>query len=78
MTRFCDFCPCESCRDGWSDHEVTHAKSDDGRWICEICYEYHVCQTFPERKGLGPCDDEDCGHRPKLVTPWLKLGEVAP
>ena len=72
---FCNYCPCQDCKTGESLAEILHAQTERGDWICDVCYEYEVCQDFPERKGKGPCLDEarkTCAHRPKLVTGWIK------
>jgi len=72
---FCDFCSCDRCRDG-SDL-IQHAQTEDGRWICDVCYTYDVCINAFLDRGLrrGPCGDYagdlPCTHRPKLVTDWL-------
>lgn len=71
---FCDFCPCEGCREGtaW----LRHALTEDGRWICDVCYEYEVCISAFRAQGVrrGPCgdrgDDLPCTHRPILVGEW--------
>jgi len=47
----------------------------DGRWICDVCYAYEVCQEDPKRKGKGPCDEEFCEHRPKIVSKWTTKKE---
>jgi hypothetical protein len=68
---FCDFCTCHGCVSGalsWF-----HAQTEDGRWICDVCYEYTMCIRAKHKEGIhdGPCDDYQCGHRPKLVTGWV-------
>jgi len=70
---FCDFCTCDDCREGRS--WLWHAQTEDGRWICDVCYHYEVCLDAKGRrkgteKNLGPCDNLNCEHRPKLVTEW--------
>ena len=67
---FCDYCDCESCQYGTHPYDW-HAQTVDGKWICDVCYQYEVCQTFPERKGKGPCDGQ-CNHRPQLISDWIK------
>jgi hypothetical protein len=57
---FCDYCKCYGCKFG--EVHLSHAKTEDGRWICDTCYQYHQCPN-------GPCDGE-CDHRPKLVSAW--------
>ena len=66
--RFCDFCPCLRCQTG--DAWLTHAQTEGGRWICNICYSNNVCANIPQ------CIDEDgkpipCTHTPKLTTDWI-------
>ena len=66
---FCDFCTCDDCRDGrpW----LSHAKTEDGRWICDVCYHYEACLQEGYRRGAAPCKDINCEHRPKLVGEWV-------
>ena len=69
---FCDFCKCLGCQQGLDPYNW-YAQADDGRWICDVCYDYEVCQEFPDRKGKGPCDiGVLCRHRPKLVSEWIQ------
>jgi len=71
---FCDFCPCESCKFG--DKHLSHAQTDDGKWICDVCWRYEICMETKMAllgKHDGPCDNLDCEHRPKLITEWKKL-----
>ncbi len=75
---FCDFCDCEDCKTGQQDY-LTHAETDDGKHICNICYRYSVCVHEKRKIGQlgGPCEDEhdkvyDCGHRPKIVSEWTR------
>lgn len=65
--RFCGFCPCDRCRDGES--YLTHAPTDDGRWVCEVCHEYDLCL----RAGHDPCGAEHCSSRPTLVGEFVHL-----
>ena len=67
---YCDFCKCSDCQNGTP--YIVHAQTSDNRWICDVCYDYEICQKFEERKGLGPCDDKNCVHRPKLISEWIK------
>lgn len=74
---FCDYCPCEDCKKGAA--YVSHAKTADGLWICDICYLYDVCASVMKRDGTSrpggstaPCDDKNCVHRPKLASEWIK------
>lgn len=71
--RFCDFCLCSQCAQG--DIWLSHAQTEDGRWICDVCYTYDLCTSGPNRNPSGPCEDPNCIHRPKLVTDWIKFGE---
>jgi hypothetical protein len=73
---FCDFCKCVNCRDGAS--WLSHAKTSDGRWICDVCYTYDVCVRAKRKAGGrqdGPCDDMNCEHRPRLVSAWERFEE---
>jgi hypothetical protein len=74
---FCDFCDCKNCREGAS--WLGHAQTADGRWICDVCYQYDVCVTAKEKLGdrSGPCENFDCEHRPKLATPFISLERKA-
>lgn len=65
--RFCDFCPCDRCRDGES--YLTHAPTDDGRWVCEVCHAYDLCLMA----GHDPCSAEHCSSRPKLAGAFVYL-----
>ena len=69
--RFCDFCPCLRCQTG--DSWLTHAQTEGGRWICDVCYNNNVSCTLTQE---NPCVGEDgkpvhCVHRPKLITDWM-------
>jgi len=70
---FCDFCQCKDCKDGWDPKlKIHHAKTDNDRWICDVCYLYDLCTSGPseERSTDGPCKDRNCKHRPRLVSKW--------
>ena len=72
--KFCDFCPCEQCKTGntgYKSFKVTHAQTEDGRWICDVCYTYEVCLDAQRAEGVvtEPCKNKDCKHRPK-ITDW--------
>lgn len=66
---FCDFCKCGDCQNGRED--LSHAQTEDGRWICDVCWRYEVCidakylelkKKNPELKkcrGVYPCEDKD-------------------
>ena len=79
MMNFCDFCPCEECRNGVDG--LSHAQTKEGKWICDICYTYDVCTSGPNRSRHGPCETEygtlnpNCVHRPILVTGWIDWAE---
>lgn len=60
----CDFCRCTGDNTGHS----AYAKTEDGRWICDVCYLYDLCT---EGNHNGPCADKNCPHRPKLATGWI-------
>lgn len=68
--KYCDFCTCDNCQNG-TPH-ITHARTEDGRNICDICWRYDVCVDAKRaEKGIKygeksrgdccPCEDE-CGH----------------
>lgn len=87
---FCDFCTCEACRTG-IEPELTHAPTEAGRWICDVCDVYEECLRQTGQRGyhpsdhdvdfigpvswVGPCNEEHCPHRPKLVGPWTTLAQ---
>ena len=77
---FCDFCDCEGCRDGTPG--LSHAQTEDGRWICDTCYDYEVCIDAFRAEGVNrmPCGHQDgdqpCPHRPTLATGWVTKGDV--
>lgn len=71
---FCDFCNCAACQKGHA--HLTHAQTEDGRWVCDCCYDYDICiVAWREQTGKnrGPCEGEEaatCPHRPKVVSEW--------
>jgi hypothetical protein len=70
---FCDFCPCEGCRTG--ERWLFHAQTEDGTWICDVCYDYEVCMDAQRKETgshNGPCDGP-CTHRPKITSKWTDL-----
>lgn len=70
---FCDFCTCEMCQTGADDYlELFHAQTVDGQWICDICFSYDQCTTGPNRNPNGPCENNECEHRPRLITEFMK------
>ena len=66
---FCDFCDCELCRDG--SFYLSHAKTEDGRNICDTCFSYDLCTSGADRNPDGPCHEVECKHRPKIVSEWI-------
>lgn len=71
MIPFCEFCPCGDCKSGRAD--LRHARTSDGRWICNVCWRYEVCIKAKGARAGGPCDDLSCDHRPKLAGEWISL-----
>lgn len=67
---YCGYCDCEDCAHG--TQYLYHAKTADGRWICDVCYTYDLCTSGPQRNANGPCEDGPCPHRPLLMTEWCK------
>jgi hypothetical protein len=69
--RFCDYCPCDDCLAG--TEYISHAQTVDGKWICDVCFEYEVCldkgSTDP---CAGICGEHKCDHRPTIVSEWQK------
>jgi hypothetical protein len=70
---FCDFCDCEDCKFG--QKMLSHAETNKGTWICDICYYYDQCTNGPDRNPDGPCKDKLCKHRPILMGHWLKFSK---
>lgn len=69
---FCNYCECYRCKFG--EEDLYHAKTSNGDWICEVCYQFALCTTGNLN---GPCEDWDCIHRPKIIGKWkLKLGPI--
>lgn len=74
---FCDYCNCPDCLEGCA-HGMTHARTVDGKWICDVCWRYDVCVNAKRKLNpsqFGPCEDEwghavECEHRPKLAGEW--------
>ncbi len=71
--RFCDYCKCDTCKNG--EFYLSHAKTPGNKWICDVCYSYDVCRQGPNANKGGPCDNDDCEHRPKLLTEWRKYAK---
>lgn len=38
---YCDFCTCGDCQEG--TRYLRHAPTVDGRWICDVCWQYEAC-----------------------------------
>lgn len=68
---FCDFCKCEDCQAGTP--YLQHAQCEDGRWICDTCYNYELCIEAVR----DICKEKDCGHRPKIVSDWSDWSGIA-
>lgn len=74
LNMFCDYCKCKNCQEGcdW----LSHAQTDNGTWICDVCYAYDLCMSpGSNRNWKGPCDNKDCEHRPKIISKWIKYEE---
>jgi hypothetical protein len=71
LKAFCDFCDCESCLGGRED--LTHAATADGRWICDVCYDYDLCTGANRhvQRAHSPCEDKNCAHRPRLISAFV-------
>jgi hypothetical protein len=61
---FCDYCSCSACL-SCNDDNLTHAETEDGRFICHTCFTYNrECI-----KEIGePCSNKNCHHRPVLIS----------
>jgi len=73
---FCDYCSCESCKNGAS--YLWNAETVDGKMICDVCWQYEVCMTAQIKetgKHNGPCPG-NCKHRPAIKTKWNKFRKV--
>jgi hypothetical protein len=68
MNKFCDFCSCEDCQFGRKN--LTHAETSDYKYICDACYYYDLCI---DGGCAAPCQDKECQHRPKLISPFVKF-----
>ena len=68
MVPFCHFCNCDvRCI---IEHNLLHAKTISGEWVCNYCYDFEFCPD--DGTGFG-CGDLNCGHRPKLQSGfWFK------
>lgn len=67
---YCSYCGCDDCING--SYHADHALTENGNWICDICYTYDLCtKDGPDRNKNGPCKDKNCKHRPKLIGPWI-------
>lgn len=67
---FCDFCTCTDCQSGTK--YLSHAETNKGTWICDVCYYYDMCTNDPENT-VGPCREKMCKHRPILMGQWIKF-----
>jgi hypothetical protein len=72
---FCAFCDCDQCQHG--DPLVLHCQTEDGSWICDVCWKWDVCTSGPLRNSNGPCEEANCIHRPKLVGEWIAFDPEA-
>lgn len=54
---------------------MLHAPTEFGDWICSTCFHWECCVDWQEILGekIDPCTDKNCGHRPKLVGPFVPL-----
>lgn len=69
--KFCDFCDCKECEFGYGPKKkIYHARTIDGRWICELCYNYDLCTADGPNRSSNPCTNRDCIHRPRLASEW--------
>lgn len=65
---YCDYCNCPCCKYGWEEAvTIRHAPTLGGKYICDVCYEYDLCTSGPNRNPDGPCKDYNCEHRPRLI-----------
>ena len=72
---FCDYCSCQDCQLGCA--YLSHAQTDTGTWICDVCYTYDLCTAHgPNRSKNGPCKDKNCIHRPKIVSEWIRFKDM--
>jgi len=46
---------------------LTHAYTDRGDYICDVCYTYDLWDANHDDIPFG-CDGKECGHRPTLVS----------
>lgn len=54
---------------------ITHAPTEWGDWICSVCFAYECCVDWQNVLGedIDPCQNVNCGHRPKLIGPFVPL-----
>ena len=79
---FCDYCNCSDCVGG--ENWLSHARTVEGKWICDVCYDIELCVTAKALSGEfgDPCEKGCCEHRPKLVDNYwesyfeYKMSEV--
>jgi hypothetical protein len=71
MSNFCDFCKCDGCKNG--EWYLSHAETEDHRWICDVCFSYELClDARGEDLSIdAPCKDKGCIHRPKIISEWI-------
>lgn len=70
---FCDYCSCDTCKNG--EYYLAHARTVDGKYICDVCYWFDICrrEPFTRKRHQGePCENKNCEHRPKLISKWTK------
>jgi hypothetical protein len=68
--RYCNYCPCGDCNSEHGTKYITHAKTEKGDWICDVCYTYECCLDAGAKE---PCPSKiKCIHRPKIVSDWIK------
>jgi len=72
---FCNYCNCEQCKTGIGLPGLTHAPTDNGHFICDVCYKYDECVRQKRESGTrgGPCDNLNCEHRPTIIGEWTKV-----
>lgn len=86
---FCNYCSCLDCKTGivhavdddgnprpdLMTLQMLHAPTEWNDWICATCFDYECCVDWQSVLGEpgDPCQERDCGHRPKLVGPFVPL-----
>lgn len=70
---YCNYCDCNGCKYGnMDDVKLYHAKTFNNDWICNVCYKYDLCTSGPLRNKNGPCENDECIHRPKIISNWVR------